>query len=308
MTAARSLVSSPATAIGTVLDTATRLSPVEAAAVYAAAGLAVFPCAPGTKRPLSRHGFLDATRDPEQVDVWWRRWPAANIGLPTGRRDDQLAGGGGGFDVLDIDVHPSGSGFPALARARRAGLVDGFACLVRTPSGGLHLYYPVTGEHGQQSWALPTRHVDFRGLGGYVIAPPSRVLTASGRHCGYTLIATGRDPHPSDASALRHLLAPPPQPGRSGQGGRGGSSDRLGLWLADQPQGNRNRALFWAGCRAAEAGVAEADARDTLGLAAARTGLDEREITATLASAYRTTARRPTANAPPPTAIDRPGP
>ena len=82
---------------------------------------------------------------------------------------------------LDIDVHPGGSGFPALARARRAGLVGGWACLVRTPSGGLHLYYPASGEHGQESWSLPALHVHFRGVGGYVIAPPSRVVTARGR-------------------------------------------------------------------------------------------------------------------------------
>ncbi|HVW43819.1 MAG TPA: bifunctional DNA primase/polymerase [Amycolatopsis sp.] len=307
MTPARSPAVSLATAIGTVLATATRLSPVEAAAVYAAAGLAVFPCAPGAKRPLSRHGFRDATSDPEQVDVWWRRWPTANIGLPTGRHDGQLAGRARGFDVLDIDVHPSGTGFPALARARRAGLVDGFACLVRTPSGGLHLYYPASGEHGQQSWSLPTRHVDFRSLGGYVIAPPSRVLTASGRHHGYTLIAAGRDPHPLDVSALRHLLAPP-HTERPGHGGLGEAPDRLATWLAGQPEGNRNRALFWAACRAAEAGIAEVDARATLGPAAARTGLDEREISATLASAYRTTARSPTANTAQPPRLDRSGP
>jgi len=306
MILSRSPVLSPPAA---VLAAAARLPLGEAAAAYAAAGLAVFPCAPGAKRPLTRHGYLDATLDPEQVRVWWRRWPTANIGLPTGRTDSQAAGDAGGFDVLDIDVHPGGSGFPALARARRAGLVGGWACLVRTPSGGLHLYYPASGEHGQESWSLPALHVDFRGVGGYVIAPPSRVVNARGRQRGYTLIATGRNPHPLDASALRHLLAPPAH--QSAQFGRGvvlGSSARLGAWLAGQPEGNRNRALFWVGCRAAEAGITEDDARCILGSAAARTGLDEGEITATLASAYRTTAHRPTANAPPPTAMDRRGP
>ena len=124
---------------------------------------------------------------------------------------------------------------------------------------------------------------------------------------GYTLIAAGRDPHPLDVSALRHLLAPP-HTERPGHGGLGEAPDRLGAWLAGQPEGNRNRALFWAACRAAEAGIAEVDARATLGPAAARTGLDEREISATLASAYRTTARSPTANTAPPPRLDRSGP
>ncbi|NHN55844.1 DNA primase [Calidifontibacter sp. DB0510] len=305
MTVRRSLVVLPAT----VLTTAARLPLVDAAAAYAAAGVSVFPCAPGAKRPLTRHGYLDASSDAEQVRVWWRRWPNANIGLPTGRTDGHAAGEAGGFDVLDIDIHPGGSGFLALARARRAGLVGGWACLIRTPSGGLHLYYPASGQQGQVSWALPSAHVDFRGIGGYVIAAPSRVITGRGRPRGYTLIGTGRDPHPLDAGALRQLLAPPPPPPRrSGRAVAGEPSARLGAWLVGQPEGNRNRALFWAACRAVEAGIAEAEARDVLGPAAARTGLDEREITATLASAYRTTARRSTANGPPPTALDRPGP
>lgn len=295
--------------IVSVLAAAARLPLAEAAAAYTTVGLAVFPCAPGAKRPLTRHGYLDATIDAAQVNTWWRRWPDANIGLPTGRTDGQILGGIGGFDVLDIDVHPGGTGFPALARTRRARLVDGWAYLVRTPSGGLHLYYPASMERGQASWSLAGAHVDFRGLGGYVIAPPSRVLTADGNKRGYTPIATGCGLHPLDATAVRHLLAPLPR--RAGLVRPMSHADvvgRLGAWLANQPEGNRNQALFWAGCRVAEAGVAQAEARDALGSVAARTGLDEHEITATLASAYRTTLRRPTANGPPPVAMGRPGP
>ena len=56
----------------------------EAAARFAAEGVPVFPCVPGEKRPLVRRGFHDATAEPVQVAEWWRRWPAANIGIPTG--------------------------------------------------------------------------------------------------------------------------------------------------------------------------------------------------------------------------------
>ena len=261
---------------------------VEAAGVYAGAGLAVFPCAPGAKRPLTRHGYLDASTDAGQIAGWWRRWPAANIGLATGRPP--------GYEVLDIDVHPGGSGFPALGRARRAGLVGGWTHLVRTPSGGLHLYFPVNEERGQESWALPHAHVDFRGAGGYVIAPPSRVVTDDGREHGYRLIAPGRQAHPLDAGAVRRLLAPEPRrpPRRPGMARDGRPGARLGAWLAAQPEGNRNRALFWAACRQAEAGVPEDQARQVLAPAAAHIGLGEREINTTLASAYRTLGRRPT--------------
>ncbi len=280
------MVTPPAITPADVMAAAGGLSLPAAAVAYVRAGLLVFPCVAGEKRPLTEHGFTEATADVNRVGRWWRRWPQANIGLATGRA--------GGFDVLDIDLHPEGSGFPALGRARQAGLADGWAVLVRSPSGGVHLYFPVDPEREQRSWAIPRAHVDFRGAGGYVIAPPSRITDERGVERGYRLIDTGRDPQPVDAGELRRLLDPPrPHPQvRPGIGLAGGSGERLGAWLAAQPEGNRNRALFWAACRQAEAGVTEDEARLVLGSAAGRTGLGEREIDATLASAYRTTIRR----------------
>lgn len=275
-----------------VFSLAGRLSLPEAAVAYTAAGLAVFPCVPGAKRPLTAHGFADATTVSEQIGRWWRRWPEANIGLPTGRT---------GFDVLDIDVHPIGSGFAALARARRAGLAEEWSQLVRTPSGGVHLYFPALAERPQESWSLPHEHVDFRGTGGYVIAPPSLVTTRDGRQRGYIQIATGPRPRPMDATALRQLLAPrqPRTAAAQRHGLTPGGGERLAAWLAVQPEGNRNRALFWAACRQAEAGIPPEQTRERLGAAAAHAGLDEREIAATIASAYRRATAGPDRASPP---------
>jgi hypothetical protein len=287
------MVTPPVTTPVDALAGAGGLALPDAAAAYARAGLWVFPCVPGTKRPLTEHGFKEATTAPRQVRRWWTQWPEANIGLATGRP--------GGFDVLDIDVHPSGSGFPALRRARQAGLVDRWAVLVRSPAGGVHLYFPVAPGREQRPWAIPKQHVDFRGAGGYVIAPPSRIADEHGDRRGYRLIASGRDPQPVEAGELRRLLDPPrPRPAvRPVIGLAAGAGERLGAWLAGQPEGNRNRALFWAACRQAEAGVPQDEAKSVLGSAAGRTGLGEREIDATLASAYRTTTYRhdaPSAN------------
>ncbi|WP_166355026.1 bifunctional DNA primase/polymerase [Phytoactinopolyspora limicola] len=264
----------------TLLSRIGDLSLGSAAVAYAAAGVPVFPCIPRGKRPLTRHGFHDASTSRARVRAWWRRWPQANIGLATGSR--------GGFDVVDVDVHPSGSGFRAFRTACRAELADGWACLVRTPSGGLHAYYP--GAESQRCWSLASAHVDFRAIGGYVIAPPSTVVTGDDETArAYVVVGMRRQSRPVDGEAVRALLAPP-MPTRDPTGRPpqvDGSIDRIAAWVAMQPEGNRNSALYWAAHRYAEHGVAEASAHETLGAAAQRSGLNAPETHVTIHSAYR---------------------
>ena len=50
-------------------------------------------CHSPAKHPLTPNGLNDATTDDDKIREWWSRWPAANIGLPTGLT----------FDVVDID-------------------------------------------------------------------------------------------------------------------------------------------------------------------------------------------------------------
>ena len=137
-----------------------------AARSLAAAGVPVFPCVVEGKRPLTRRGVLDASSDPEQVAAWWSRTPNANIGIPTGAPS--------GVVVVDVDVHGAHNGRAAYQRATEAGLVDGAGLLVRTPTGGAHVYFPATPGKEQRSWQAATAGGDFRGDGGYIIAPPSR--------------------------------------------------------------------------------------------------------------------------------------
>ena len=61
---------------------------------------------------------------------------------------------------------------------------------------------------------------------------------------------------------------------------------RLAAWVERQHEGNRNDGLFWAACRAAEAGD-EAILAD-LAAAARATGLSDPEISKTIDSARRT--------------------
>lgn len=264
----------------------------DAAAMFAAAGVPVFPCVQGKKRPLTAHGFHDASTDPSQVQSWWQQWPAANIGIPTGPAS--------GVDVVDVDIHGEESGFPALQRARRAGLIPAWSGLVRSPSGGLHIYFPAAPEQGQSSWQAARAHIDFRGAGGYIIAPPSRVDQADGSTGVYELRATGVvEAQPVDAARLREFLDPRPHLPRREGPVRGLDAYRIGRWVASLGEGERNRGLFWAACRLAEAGTGPAETLAVLGPAAEHIGLSTREVSATIRSAYRTTNPAPASSTHP---------
>lgn len=257
-----------------------------AAIHYANLGIPVFPCVPGGKQPLTPNGFLDATSSARVVHQWWQRTPDANIGLPTGARS--------GILVVDIDVHAGGSGFAPFERARSEGLALHWGWMVRTPSGGVHAYYPSVPDQEQRSWQVPSAHVDFRGDGGYVIAPPSRI-EVGGAIRTYDVIAVTTQPaKPVDAVRLRQFLEPPrPKPlgPPSGLPPTRCRPEALARVVALTPEGGRNRALFWATCRVAEDGQSHANAVSYLMPAAQYAGLPDREIESTIDSAFRIASR-----------------
>jgi Bifunctional DNA primase/polymerase, N-terminal len=142
----------------------------EAALAYAGYGWPVFPLKPRAKTPATRNGFKDATVNFERIDTWWKQHPDSNIGLPTGHA----------FDVIDVDV-PEG----ALSYVQMVAddLVPDIHGQVATSSGGLHLYIPPSGD-GNRAGLLPG--IDYRGAGGYVVAPPS-ALGEPGRAWSWTV-------------------------------------------------------------------------------------------------------------------------
>jgi Bifunctional DNA primase/polymerase, N-terminal len=147
------------------------------------------------KAPLTEHGFKDATTDPAVIRAWWRRWPDANLAVATGAP---------GPDVLDVDVTRGGSGWAALSRLKRAGLLTGARMLVRTPRGGAHIYFHGT---GQGCGALPRHHLDWKSRGGYVLLPPSRV---HGR--AYEVLDHRDSGTTLSWQAVKRLLDPPRRP------------------------------------------------------------------------------------------------
>lgn len=257
----------------------------KAAATLANAGIPVFPCARGAKEPTTAHGFKAASTDAHQVHRWWQRMPEANIGIPTGAAS--------GLVVVDVDVHRSGDGFRAFSKAMEMGLIRRWACMVRTPSGGMHAYFYATPGVEQRNWSVPNRHVDFRGDGGYVIAPPSIITASDGTERPYFPISYGLHADTIDSVALKHHLAPPTPPSRppASMPAAGSSPERLAAWVAHRPEGARNGGLFWAACRMAEAGHDFGQTAHLLGDAAATAGLPDVEAYKTIKSAYNIARR-----------------
>jgi putative DNA primase/helicase len=186
---------------------------LQAALAAAAAGLPVFPCHPNDKQPLTASrvkgegGVKQATTDLVTIREWWRHWPDAMIGMRCGTRES----GGAGIFVVDIDPKEGATAESVLTRLRfylaeriagegvdshqvadlaasveRAGKFELVApVMVRTPRGGLHLWYraPDGLNIGNRGNLLKGKieQIDVRGASfddgafkpGYVIIPPS---------------------------------------------------------------------------------------------------------------------------------------
>jgi hypothetical protein len=199
-------------------------------------------CGQVGKHPLGSlvpHGVKDATTNRARILAWWTRHPQANIGLATGYR----------FDVLDVDGPTGAHAIQELAAEYH---LHSSGPLVRTGGGGWHYYLVPTGLGNAHPAGLA--HVDWRGRGGYVVAPPSR--HPSGHPYQWV---PGRDlntPPGQVPAVLVERLQPhhrqrPTGPiqlpvgadGTSGRYGRAALAEELAR-VAAAPVGHRNRQLW----------------------------------------------------------------
>jgi hypothetical protein len=136
--------------------------PLHAAALeYGNRGYQIFPLSERHKTPRIGQNWkkVAATlqNDLNKIDAIWEAEPDLNIGLPTGYQ----------FDVLDLDGQTGLDSFRNLLPTtgyRHEGPI------VKTPRG-THLYFQPT---GWTVWSTGREvGIDWRGRGGYVVAPPS---------------------------------------------------------------------------------------------------------------------------------------
>nr|WP_308460840.1 bifunctional DNA primase/polymerase [Streptomyces sp. Ru71] len=241
------------------------------------------------------HGFRSATLDFARIEQWWGANPRFGVGISCGPA---------GLVVVDVDAHARHlpdrqrllPGIAISDTVDLTGLANGFHTLgvlaalrgatspaqdettlrVRTPSGGLHVWYRAPRRHRWQSSAgsgagrALAWQVDIRAHGGYIVAPGT--VTEAG---AYEPVGQARDPAPLPDWLARelertghlppaHVPAPRPVPPRARQavlaagGGHSPAERALGALLAEVaacasvPQGagfteKLNRAAYTAG-------------------------------------------------------------
>ncbi|MFI1734570.1 bifunctional DNA primase/polymerase [Streptomyces acidicola] len=180
------------------------------------------------------HGFHCATLDQDRIQQWWGSNPRFGIGVSCGRA---------GLVVVDIDAHPVQPptrdrilpGIPIADHIDLTGLANGFHTLgvlaalrgrtspaddestlrVRTPSGGLHVWYRVADGRrwqssvGSSSGRALAWQVDVRAHGSYIIAPGTATQQGA-----YTSLGSVREPAPlplwlaQELERTGHLPAP----------------------------------------------------------------------------------------------------
>lgn len=233
------------------------------------------------KHPRTAHGLKDATTDPATIAKWWGLWPVANVGIRTGTPS--------GFFVLDID------GEEAARTLRESGRTVPKDALWQKTGRGWQVLFEMPADFvvkGDNTGAVAV-HVDVKGEGGYIVAPPS--THANGNSYSWL---TNVEPRPAPAwllEALRPVERERSKP-TDATAAASGLHPYVAAALEDEAAkvraarvGTRdhylNVAAFSLGQLEA-AGLSETDARAGLLSAAMAAGLGEAESLRTFASGW----------------------
>src|SRR5262245_44403333 len=207
-------------------------------------GWAVHPLRPDDKRPLTAHGFKDASTNLEQINAWRTETPSANIGIATGSVS--------AVSVLDVDVKGDAGGdvtLRALLEQYDANLTE-HVCQ-KTWSGGLQYIFTYD-PRARQGAGCYGKGLDGRNDGGYVVAPPSIV---NGKAYERIVRPGSQLAVPSWLlQAAEQMRATPAHGQRKNLPGRADE-----LMMAGVPKGERDHQAHRLICHARETGKSEAE-------------------------------------------------
>ncbi len=135
---------------------------LEYALLYQKMGFSVIPLQADKRPYFEWKEYQQRLATAEELRSWFTKYPTANIGIVTGQVS--------GIVVLDVDV----AGLPVFRSLQALRTIEFNTPTVSTGGGGYHLYFSHPGvEVGNFQAREDLKGVDFRGDGGYVVAPPS---------------------------------------------------------------------------------------------------------------------------------------
>jgi thymidine kinase len=129
-----------------------------AALDYQERGFSIIPIRPDKRPYIKWEEFQKRRATKQEITAWWNKWPTAMIGIVTGSIS--------GIVVIDIDEP---QGHDEIQKYIPDSLVVPTS---QTSGGGQHLYFKCPSQAPSNN-ARVISGCDFRGEGGYIIAPPS---------------------------------------------------------------------------------------------------------------------------------------
>jgi len=206
----------------------------------------IIPVRPDKKPFIKWEDFQKRKPTVEEIKEWWTRWPEANIGIVTGA----ISG------VVVIDVDKPEEGMRAVSEYLQTSKIP----TATTPRGGYHLYFKAP-EKPLSNKAGTPQGCDFRGEGGYIIAPPSSNGTGKGYKWINGLSLEQVEPSPLPRTYISFINSLAFKEGEGKKDEKTGDSIRLHLTPSDFNEGRRDNTLFHISNYLAKGGMPEEEAQ-----------------------------------------------
>jgi hypothetical protein len=231
-----------------VPPSSSKVSIVDDALDYQRRGFSVIPLQ-DNKRPFFKwEPFQERRATEKEIRKWWREYPTAMIGIVCGAISGIVV-----VDIDDVAVKDQVKAMlpPELVAPQLA------LPIAKTPRGGWHLYFAHPGGTIGNATGF-IKGVDFRGDGGYVVAPPS-VTGSGGAYVWWEGCSIGRvNPPGLPETFKKSLLHNNYYSNKGGYGGDWGTQEKSVPPEGEMfTEGRRDNDIFHVANQLAKAGEPE---------------------------------------------------